>query len=105
MGFGVSKSPCFPCCVILGNFIHLSVHFFICHLQVINLNMQPHMQVDEIEVCTGPLHILSALVAYHMLLKTKENNVTKHACIQGYLLDFLSTSSWIEKAIAAAVHI
>lgn len=63
------------------------------------------MQVDEIEVCTGPLHILSALVAYHMLLKTKENSVTKHACIQGYLLDFLSTSSWIEKAIAAAVHI
>lgn len=54
MGFGkVSKSPCFPCCVTFGNFIHVSVHFFICQLRVINLKVQPRMQVNEVEVCVA----------------------------------------------------
>lgn len=46
------------------------------------------MQVNEIEVCVAlaqSVHILSALGAYHTLLKAKENSVAKHASRVIYL--------------------
>lgn len=55
------------------------------------------MQVNEIEVCVAlaqSVHILSALGAYHTLLKAKENSVAKHASRVIYLTSCLLHLGW-----------
>lgn len=92
MGFGVSESPSFPCCVALDNFIHLSEPSFLHLLTMDSKSLCVPLYADEANWSLygfGPAHILGALVAYHTPLKTKKDSVMKHASRVIYLASYL----------------